>query len=222
MINYTLTHFVNPGIIPWNWSETRRTRYSSNEIKSGIATTPEQKQWGKDHELPPRAFFSYSYGFAVLRAEHICFFADQWVGIHNLKYFLLATMYGSIYLIYVFITSYIAYHEDPTFSFKKLWLYLLAFCTTGLFASYHIQQLVLGVKRIVENYTYVESRFGFPNVYNRGVIKNFEEIFGPVFLLPLWFLPIPLKGTKNGYDYPQPPAEILENNDDVSLQNKVI
>ena len=63
MINYTLTHFVNPGIIPWNWSETRRNNYSSNELKSGIATTPEQKKWGKNHDLPPRAFFSYSFGF---------------------------------------------------------------------------------------------------------------------------------------------------------------
>ena len=207
------TRTVNPGFVPFNWCENRKMKFTDDEIRKGKALSDEQTEWAKNQEFPPRAFFSGSYGWGVLKADHVCYYLDCWVGIHNMKYYLLGMLYGGLYLLGASYSNYIGYHNDPVFSKKNMFYYLFILCVSLFFMVFHFNQLFNGIFRIIINYTFVEKTLKCPRNYDRGIINNFEEIFGTIKLFPLWFLPIPFpKSKKNGFDYPIQEKEQKEEN----------
>ena len=81
---------------------------------------------------------------------------------------------------------------------------------SSLFFLYHFSlTFVVCLYRITKKYTNVESLVYLDTTYyNKGIRKNFEEIFGSIYLLPLWFLPIDIPLPKDGLDYPYRPNSI--------------
>jgi hypothetical protein len=58
MLNLLCTYATNAGLLPWNWSATRKKLYTAAEIRDGIATTLEEFEWAASHDAPARAHFS--------------------------------------------------------------------------------------------------------------------------------------------------------------------
>lgn len=92
---------MDPGFLPYNWIETRKTKYKWDEQLSGLAITQEQVQYGLDHR-PNMASFSKSAGRFVIRADHICVWIGNWVGKRNHKQFILMNLWGSFYSLNLF------------------------------------------------------------------------------------------------------------------------
>lgn len=199
---YYVTHFTNPGILPFNWSETKQRRYTKDELRSGIAITRDQKMWGKTHDWPSRSFFSGDYGAIVLRADHYCMWINHWVGLKNHKFFIQSLFYCSAFLIEYLFVLYKVFRNDAAIRKSPFFYFVLLACVT--FGFFHTSSLYDQLSNVLKNITSYErmSDSGQFSLHDKGILKNFEEIFGSVFLLPFWFLPISTPLPVDGFNYP--------------------
>lgn len=205
IICFIKVHFTSPGILPYYWESTKQRIYTKDELRSGIAINHEQKKWGKEHDWPARSFFSGEFGAIILRADHYCVWVGQWIGLKNLKFFIQFLLYSIILAIEFLYVLYNIYQNSMERNIK----FVLSL-GSSLFFLYHFSlTFVVCLYRISKNYTMVESLLYLDTTYyNKGIRKNFEEIFGSIYLLPLWFLPIDIPLPKDGLDYPYRPNSI--------------
>lgn len=208
LLCYGFTHYTNPGIVPYNWSESKQRIFTNDELRSGMTTTREQVEWGKSHDWPPRSFFSGRYGGLVLRADHFCDGVHHWVGLKNLRYFVQAHIYCALFsteLGYIMIK--IALNPDArTWKNALYWLPVAGYSLL-VFGS-QMLNLVYILPRIARNQTMLEAMQKLdPSFYDRGFIRNCEEVFGSVYLFPLWFFPIPLPLPNDGFSYSLRPKD---------------
>lgn len=199
---YIVTHFTNPGILPFNWSNTKQRFYTKNELRSGFAINHEQKRWGKMHDWPSRSFFAGDYGAIVLRADHYCIWINHFIGLKNHKFFIQSLFYCSSYLIeYIFIL-YKVYKNDIQIR-KTASFYVISFFCFA-FAYHHIFNFCDNIIRTFKNITTCEKLIGDGenSIHDKGVVKNFEEIFGSIYLFPLWFFPVFIPLPVDGFNYP--------------------
>lgn len=201
-ISYLVTHFTNPGILPFNWSTTKQRFYTKNELRDGFAINHDQKRWGKMHDWPSRSFFSGDFGAIVLRADHYCFWINHWVGLRNHKFFIQSLFYCSCFAIqYLFILCKVFKNPEADQISHKFYFYIL-FVICFAFGCYHTFNFIGSLLRAVLNITTIEKLMGLDaKYYNQGFIKNLEEIFGSVYLFPLWFIPIIIPLPVDGFNY---------------------
>lgn len=207
---FIVTHFSNPGILPYHWAKTRQRKYTSDEIKSGIATTSDQINYGKTHNWPARAFFSGHYGAIILRCDHNCFWLRHWIGLKNLRYFTQSLLYCSLFYFVYLYTIILAFRNPNSGSFYYFSLkFGLCFFGLNFFGVTHVINLYGTFRRIAFNYTTIEQLLEVDlTFYDKGLLKNFEEVFGSIYLFPLWFLPVPLPLPVDGFGYMPRPDDI--------------
>ena len=203
---YFVTHFSNPGILPWYWATTKQRVYTIEELRGGFATNQDQVQWGKTHDWPIRGFFSGHHGCIVLRADHFCSYISQWIGLKNNRYFVQSVFYCTISLFHYEVLFFKVY-QDPEFVRTSFTYIGFILAVTG-FLFLHGPQLFSVLWRVATNKTFIELYFGQENVYSKDIISNFEEIFGTRKLFPLWFFPIPLPLPNDGFSYQPRPFDI--------------
>ena len=93
---------LDPGYLPFTWLETRKSKYSWEELMSGTAARSDQFNFVKDAPRPPGCSFSHQSGRYVIRADHICGWIANWVGKRNHKQFILLVFWGGIFAISMF------------------------------------------------------------------------------------------------------------------------
>lgn len=214
---YVMAHFTNPGLLPWSWAATKQRFYTKDELRSGIAITHDQKEWGKNHDWPARSFFSGDFGAIILRAEHFCRWINQWVGLRNLKFYLQSLFYSIIFSFEYLFILYKVYINSNRKEIKKSFFFIFSGIATVYFLYHFLIGFCVTFYRSSKNYTFVESLFYFDvTFYNKGLIKNLEEVFGSIYLFPLWFLPILIPLPKDGFDYQYRPNSVAlaKNRDD--------
>ncbi|OHS93713.1 hypothetical protein TRFO_40001 [Tritrichomonas foetus] len=180
---YFVVHFSNPGILPWYWASTKQRIYSRTELFNGIAIEKAQKNYGKNHDYPPRSFFSGDAGYIVLRADHICFWIHHWIGLKNMRFFIQSLFYTTICLgEFIFIIFKVFFNPDFV---RSSFLYVFFIITSVFFCIFHFIYFVGNISRAMVNRTLLETILQIPNIYGKGVIKNLEEVFGSIWLFPL-------------------------------------
>lgn len=201
-ICYLMAHFTSPGILPWNWAKTKQRIYSKNELRDGIAINHEQKEWGKNHDWPARSFFSGDFGAIILRAEHYCPWISQWVGLKNLKFFLQSLFYSAVFSIEILYVLYLVFFNSDAKDVRKSVFFIFTLISSCYFLFHFTLNFTVTIYRASKNYTMVESLFYYDlSYYNKGIRKNLEEVFGSIYLFPLWLLPVYIPLPKDGMDY---------------------
>jgi hypothetical protein len=206
---YFVTWASNPGILPWDWSLNRRhvKSYTDDELKDGVASTREQVAWAKLEGLTPtRAFFSGHVGAIILKADHCCWYLNHFIGLRNMRFFFQSLFWGSIFTCGFLVSCVTAVRR-------------IGFCANGCccvlcitFGAWlvlvHLIQIRLAVLKIKNNETLIEMNSVEKGLggtrekeWDLGLVKNLEETFGPVWLFPLWFFPVPLPLPTDGMSY---------------------
>jgi hypothetical protein len=201
--NFLLTYCTNPGLLPWNWSETRKRSYTASELRGGIATTNDQVMWAKVHVSPNRSHFSRKLGWFVLRADHDCTWVNGWVGMWNHAHFLRAVAYSALLLIFSMFWAARAWWLGAVAG--PLWVFYAYVAISIVLGGITARQTAEQSYRLSRNRTTVEVIRGLwegrASPYDRGCLANWEEVCGPRRLLPLWPFPLPLGGRYSGFEY---------------------
>lgn len=183
---------------------------------SGIMSNEDQEKWARKREKPNRCILSRSARRIVIRPDHFCDWVQIWIGKRNYKFFILFNTYGFIYIITFLVTDFLAMvvtmRNNPN---VMLVIYLIYFFLsfmfsmfTGIFMSTHIQGMII-------NQTNWEE-WNKISKYNKGCIRNMEDVCGPRKQMYLWICPTsPFKGVSNSdivgeYE----PYNCLDPNDD--------
>ena len=206
-VSYVLTIYIGPGYLPYNWSVSRKSVYTFEEMMSSMAIYQEQVDFGRTNERPPRASFSYDARRYVLRADHYCEWTKSWIGLKNHRFFLLVTFWASFYCIF--------YIASRFFWFKGIILDLLAhktvnamsiigvvycifFIIIGPFSSYHFFISLINASK---NITLIEKWNKRDPAFSKGgCCSNLSEICGSKLLFMFWPFPcFCLSPTEDGF-----------------------
>jgi hypothetical protein len=200
--NLFATYLTNPGVLPWNWSVSRKKSYTSAELRDGVATTVDQFDWAQNHESPARSHFSKKVGFFILRADHDCFWVNGWIGIGNHRYFVNAVIITTFFCVFsgFWMIWNFFYGSYGNFLYLAVLLGL-----TGLCGVACVGQAVLQVVNLTRNRTAVEQLkgvwIGRTNPYRKDCLSNWEEVCGTRVCCPLWCCPCPLPRVEDGFGY---------------------
>lgn len=205
IIHYLITHFKNPGVLPWNWAETQKMSYTSAEMRNGIASRVEQFEWAQRHPIPARAAFSRRWGFWILRGDHDCFWVTNWIGIGNHRYFVSATIFGTLlFALTIGITIDVVVRAWDAVPRKRC--FTITSLVMGYISLVNLNQMLVQCRNITRNDTtyekiVVKSDPDAPSEWDRGCWKNWEEVCGPRKFLLCWLLPVPLPMEQDGFSF---------------------
>ena len=199
---YFATICKGPGYAPFNWAQSRKTKYTWLEMMQNMAIYQQQVNYAKQSERPPRSSFSIDARRYVLRADHFCLWAQTWIGVKNHRHFLLMGWYCFAYMLANIGFRYWWYiYSVKSFKWWTLfgWATIAALLASGFFAIYHF---CVSVKNVVRNVTAVEAyNKRRIQAMNHGCLGNCEEICGTRKCLLCWPLPFIMcfKPLANGY-----------------------
>jgi hypothetical protein len=181
---------LDPGLLPYNWIETRRFWYSWQDQLTGLATTPEQVAFAKIPEnRPPGCSFSQAFGRFVIRGDHICGWVANWVGKRNHKQFMLLNLYGCLLAATLFGFSFA---HEPYLNKLPAWEVTLIL-VSGLFEA--IFGLMMGsmfISTLVDlslNTTKIQ-RMRQLSGRSYGCMESMREVCGTGSIAG-WFWPSP-------------------------------
>ncbi|EAX97268.1 DHHC zinc finger domain containing protein [Trichomonas vaginalis G3] len=196
---YFTAMIKGPGYYPYNWSLTRKTQYTWNEMMTGVAMFQEQEDFAKSQPMPTRSSFSVNARRFVIRADHICAYMQTWIGFHNHKYFIMTTMWATIYSItYVLSqisTIYEAIYHIAKKKYDAVEITMAALIlVTVVFASYisvfSFRHFIISLRNLSRNRTITENYNNKPSLYDRGsACANCEEVCGKRYYFITWIFP---------------------------------
>lgn len=178
-----------------------RKKFTLNELRSGTAIYAEQIDWAREQRRPERVRFSAATGYYVIRGDHICQYINNWVGLYNHRWFIIAIVYIILYILdYIFVytyTKFVTHTVNPP-KFMTPILLLIGLPFLFLLGNNLFNQCI----SISLNLTLLNMfRKDYVN-YSRGsCLNNWEDVFGPKKFLLCWFLPVPLPLISDGFDY---------------------
>jgi hypothetical protein len=183
-----------PGYVPYTWSTNPQDHYDWPSDMSNIVVFAEQAQIARSSPRPPRASFSQNARRYVLRADHFCLWGQSWIGLKNHRFFLLMTFYAFLYMV-----CYVGFRVFWFIHIIKEWTWLsvigLAATLFVIIAgSIGIWHFCFGARNVIWNLTNIELHkgqdlSGILRKFDRGCIRNCEEICGPRWLMPCWLFP---------------------------------
>lgn len=173
---------MDPGFLPYNWFETRKTKYNWQEQLSGLAIREDQVQYAYDHR-PNIASFSKSAGRFVIRADHICGWIGNWVGKRNHKQFILMNFWGSMYALNLFvwhipIIQQIMPSEDHSLFFVYILLVFFEGCVEIVFAILLFYVFIMSLDDLRKDLTKIK-KWKNEKGQDYSCLKATREVFGP-------------------------------------------
>ena len=200
IFSYEITRFRNPGYLPYNWSETKKNKFTTQELRDGIAIHADQIQYAKTHDVPHRSWFSNKTGYFIMRADHDCGWLGAWVGLRNHRYFIMGLIYGTIAISIWFVTGvYVIYkgHIVSSWTFT-IPLFLFSFPVTCI----NILQAHTQITNLCRNIIFTEVLLNRAGMYSSGSkLEGWIEICGPLKWILCWPCPVPLPESTDGISY---------------------
>lgn len=193
-ISYITAILVGPGYLPYFYPHN----LGVTGYLSGLATTPAHEEFAKVQKPPRRCKFFRSARRVVIRPDHLCAWLASFVGKRNHKLFFLFNFWG---VIYISMFTYCSLRSLATLiteldTFGDLVNYAIIVSYTILGASFlfltgnFLQQ---NIRHISRNQTQFEIMKHFPkDTFSLSPwYRNWEEVFGPLSHILLWFIPVP-------------------------------
>ena len=191
-ISYFEVIVIGPGYLPFNYKSVKVEPFLwENEMES-IVVYREQMQYAREIERPPRSTFAVTARRFVLRADHYCFWTESWIGLKNMRYFIVmlfwVVMWGiSFFATHTYFFTYIAGGNGFHWQYVLTIVGLAAALCITLTATYY---LALATRDLCHNWTFLERlKKRTQPVYDLGVKRNFEEVCGDRKYCPLWLFP---------------------------------
>ena len=199
----------DPGYLPFFYPATERRKFTPTELRYGTATNEVQREWARRQPRPARIAFSEGSGRFIIRGDHYCSFVGNWVGLYNHRYFLLSITY---LLLYILFWAFCLCWEIFEKTLVLTYLEILVVLVLGVGFGYLLSVNVAGQLRFVaRNRTLVDYLRKRNTSFDRGCLNNYEDVCGPRKYLCLWWLPVPLPRSIDGFGYgPIDPAVLNE------------
>lgn len=203
MVSYFRVIIDGPGYFPFFWGTSYENQNNTETIEaeinaekssiSGIISTDAQLEWAKQQPKPPRSILSESARRIVLRPDHACKWASTWIGKRNQKFFLLVNFYIILYdaIFVIYDVRYVVHMmEVEKFSFLLFVCLILGFGGAVVFLL-SLSFLISEIYDAICNRTSWENWNSIDNhIYDKGLIINLEDVFGPRDKWWTWICPI--------------------------------
>ena len=206
-IAYLNAMFRSAGYLPWYWYIEKREKYTYEEQMGGVITNRAQSDFCNSLERPERAILSTKARRIVLRADHICKWIGNWVGLKNYRYFfvqLIWFVFLFLYFFLVIIFEIVDMAQNGWETRAPRIMVLILFIPVFLFFIFFMIVFVRHIRYLVTNNTTVhelksQRTHDFTNPYDLGCWQNCVETMGPAKYCPIWFLPIPIPRSNDGF-----------------------
>jgi hypothetical protein len=202
-----LAHLCDPGYLPFFYPAVPSRHFTSDDLKSGTATTKEQLDWARRQRRPARIALGCSIGRFVIRGDHVCAFTGNWVGLYNHRYFILAISYLTISIaLYLATIIYEWFNDTLILSYIEL---ILILAHAVPFLATLGSNLLTQFDNIARNVTTVDRFRKRVTHFDRGCVNNFAEVCGSKKYWWLWWAPIPLPREIDGFGFGEIDPAIL-------------
>jgi hypothetical protein len=195
----TLSWLVDPGYLPYFYPLTGRTTFTPAEMRSGTASNSSQRAWARRQRRPARIVFAETTGRYVIRGDHYCVFVDNWIGLYNHRYFLLAVAYMTIYI--VLYAAHLLFQYFKSKGHIPRWQMAILIGEGLAFGTLTLGSMLQQCNLVASNRVVVDLLKGRKQSFDRGIVNNCEEVCGPRKYFWLWWLPIPLPLGTDGFSY---------------------
>ena len=206
-IAYLQSMCRSAGYLPWYWFVEKRTRYTYEEQMGGIITNNAQSNFCNVCARPERAILSTKARRIVLRADHICQWIGNWVGLKNYRYFFTQLVWFVLLFIFFFVVIIFQIIDlvkngwETTIPRIAL---IILFIPVMLFFIFFMIVFTRHIRYLVTNNTTVhelksEKSGDYTNPYDLGCWQNCVETLGPAKYCPIWFCPCPIPRTNDGF-----------------------
>ena len=206
--SYFMAMCRSPGYLPFYWAVERREEYTYEEQMDGIITNDDQFGFAKCNDYPERGSLSLQAHRLVLRADHICKWISNWVGLKNYRFFYLQLFWTfAVFVVFFVICGYeiaaMIDHYETTAPRVMLFIlilpdlgFFLFFCTIFLRHTKYLfhNQTTLGEVKLKQN---TDKH----NYYDIGCCNNIEETCGKCSYWPLYLCPVPIPRVNDGYHW---------------------
>lgn len=197
------------GYLPWYWFVEKREEYTYEEQMGGIITTDEQMEFARDLDRPERAILSAKARRIVLRADHICKWIGNWVGLKNYRFFFIQLIWFVMLFIFFFIVcafEIVDMAKNGWHTYPPRICMFIVFIPVMLFFIFFLIVFVRHVRYLVTNNTTVhelksEKSNDFTNPYDLGCWQNCIETLGPAKYCPIWFCPCWIPRSNDGFTW---------------------
>lgn len=211
MFSYFSMICIGPGYLPFNYDVYKKTwdELCWEEKCNNFASYYEQVEFARQSKRPPRCCFSMLARRFVLRADHFCDWTQTWIGLKNMRYFVLFTGYLTLYCLSWFGFHYWWVFSKPFTPFAwQRYISIAAGLIVVLFLSLACKFFLRSSSSLIHNVTALERLKGLnTSTYDKGCFNNCSEVCGKKKFVCLWFIPFfYFKPLSNGL------YEIVENN----------
>ncbi|KAJ6247785.1 palmitoyltransferase zdhhc2 [Anaeramoeba flamelloides] len=157
---------------------------------------------------PPRALYSKMFRGSVRKIDHVCYLIGNMVGFFNYKFFLLTLLYGNVAncIAFVIIIFSLFFQEEIVAYIisASLGIICMVFGYYVLKISKRHCYLLKNNLTSIENFDrkeFKKKNIRFVNVYDLGLKKNFQQVFGknPLY----WLMPFRFGLKEDGYSFPE-------------------
>lgn len=206
LVSFIRTAYDGPGYYPFYWSLGDNPIISNDESIpfkpkfdppiAGIISNDQQLTWARSQRRPPRCIVAKSSRRIVIRPDHYCKYSETWIGKRNFKFFILFTFYGFLFVGLIFLCGLVVLFnsirkgEWGIFHFRFMFMLsgeIVAFQFCGLLLSF----FTVSVCSVLRGITDWERTNNLPieKFANESVIKNIEDVMGPISKFYLYLSP---------------------------------
>lgn len=217
-LSYFMSMFRSPGYLPWFWAVEKRESYTYEEHMAGIITNQDQFNFATENIRPERATLSKQARRIVLRADHICPWISNWVGLKNYRYFFMQLLWFLVSFIFFFIVVgfeiYDLAKNGWSTNVPRIGL-IIIFIPVMLFFIFFMVVFVRHCRYLITNNTTInelkcEREDVYTNPYDIGCCENISQTIAPKEFCLCWFFPVPLPRESNGFDWPRNDVSTME------------
>jgi hypothetical protein len=208
LISYLCAVFSSPGYIPFFWVVERGERFTYDQQMSGVITTKDQFDFANNNERPERASLSKQARRMVLRADHICPWIANWVGLKNYRWFMLKLIWSILYFANWFVVLAFdavemkrKWRTDASF-IGMLCCALPAFGFGGFIVVIFTRHFGFSTHNTTTLQEFKKKKLKDKhNYYDLGCWRNCESVMGPGKCCLCWFFPVPIFREWGGYHW---------------------
>lgn len=200
----------SPGYLPFYWAVERREEYTYEEQMDGIITNDDQFGFAKCNDRPERGALSIQARRHVLRADHVCKWVSNWIGLKNYRFFYLQLFWTFWTFICFFLIVGLEIWrmvEHFKISVPRIMIFVLILPDFGFFVFF-IRVFFRHTRYVFHNDTQLAEfkRRGAAvedkhNYYDLNCCENIQEVCGSCAYCPLYLCPIPIPRVSDGFNW---------------------